>query len=299
MTNRPFFSVIIPTYNREGFIKSTIESVLNQQFQDFEVIVVDDGSKDETEKVVNEIDSSKIIYHKKQNEERGAARNTGVDLSHGLYITFLDSDDILYPEHLKVVHSALTEMQLPEIYHQAYEVCNSDGSKKKHKINFGTSINEALFIWGNVMSCMGVFLKCDIARSVPFNEDRALAGVEDWELWIRLAARYPIHYGQIVTSALIDHKERSVRKAQRMELTKKMNLMFKSVYEDEAVKNLYTNYRNVLKANIETYVSLHLSGNPEDKIYALKTLLIGFTRHPRVFFRKRTLAIFRNLIFSW
>ncbi|MFZ1808149.1 MAG: glycosyltransferase family A protein [Cyclobacteriaceae bacterium] len=299
MAPDPFFSVVIPTYNRADFIKFTIESVLDQQFQDFEIIVVDDGSSDETERVVKDISSPKIRYYKKQNGERGAARNTGVDFSRGLYVTFLDSDDILYSNHLAVSHSELTELKFPQIYHQAYELRYLDGRKKKSDVDAGTTINDALFVKGNVLSCMGVFLKCDTARSIPFNEDRELSGVEDWELWIRLAARYPFCHGKTITGALMDHEGRSVIKANRTELVKKMNLLFKYVYQDDAVKNEYSKFRGVLKANINAYISLHLSGNRVDKFVAVKFLVNGFTQSPRVFFRRRTFAILRNLIFSW
>ena len=67
MTNSPFFSIVIPTYNRAGFIRKTIESVLVQTFQNLEIIVVDDGSTDDTETVVNDIGIPKLRYHKREN----------------------------------------------------------------------------------------------------------------------------------------------------------------------------------------------------------------------------------------
>ena len=299
MTAKPFFSVIIPTYNRASIIRTTIESVLNQEFQDFEIIVVDDGSSDETATLIKEITSSKILYHRKENGERGAARNTGVGFSKGQYITFLDSDDILYPNHLAVVHSTLIQMNLPEIYHQPYEVCFQDGRRKNYISDFGTSINEALLERGNILSCMGVFLKRDTAISIPFNEDRELSGVEDWELWIRVAARFPIYFDRTITSALIDHENRSVAKINKIELIRKMDLMFNYVYLDNVVKNRYAKFKEILKANIYSYISLQLSGHPTDKHITIKYLLMGLAKNPRAFFRRRTMAILRNLIFSW
>ena len=75
--NSPAFSIVIPTYNRAHLIGKTIESMLRQEFQDFEILVVDDGSKDNTGDVVKTFTDSRIQYFKKENAERGAARNYG------------------------------------------------------------------------------------------------------------------------------------------------------------------------------------------------------------------------------
>ncbi len=99
-----FFSVVIPTYNRASFVGKTIQSLLAQTYSHFEIIVVDDGSTDDTEAVVRGIRSDKLTYHKKKNGERAAARNTGARLAKGDYVNFFDSDDLAYPVHL---HTAL------------------------------------------------------------------------------------------------------------------------------------------------------------------------------------------------
>ena len=98
------FSIIIPTYNRAHLILKTLESVKNQSFVDYELIIVDDGSSDNTKEVVNKfiLDNklSNWHYFNKVNGERGAARNYGIEKATGLYVTFLDSDDLIYSNHL-------------------------------------------------------------------------------------------------------------------------------------------------------------------------------------------------------
>ena len=89
----PKVSVIIPTYNREEFITETIKSVLNQTYKDFEIIVVDDGSTDNTKQKLEPF-KSKIKLIEQKNSERAVARNNGVKSSSGEYIAFLDSDDL-------------------------------------------------------------------------------------------------------------------------------------------------------------------------------------------------------------
>ncbi|WP_166259652.1 glycosyltransferase family 2 protein [Marinobacter salicampi] len=105
----PFFSVVIPSYNRSGMTKEAIESVLDQTFQDFEIIVVDDGSTDDTDEVLRSFDE-KIIYHKQTNAGVASARNKGVALSNGQYICYLDSDDLWHPEKLAIYKDSLSKI---------------------------------------------------------------------------------------------------------------------------------------------------------------------------------------------
>ena len=88
------FSIIIPTYNREKFISIAIESVKNQLFQNWELIVIDDGSTDNTKNIVKHyLSDSRIKYVYQENQERSASRNNGVNIANGKWICFLDSDD--------------------------------------------------------------------------------------------------------------------------------------------------------------------------------------------------------------
>ncbi len=95
------FSIIIPTYNRADLLKEAIDSVLKQTYENWELIIVDDGSIDHTKEVVISYQDARIHYHYQLNKERSAARNKGVDLSKGDYICFLDDDDIYDKEYLQ------------------------------------------------------------------------------------------------------------------------------------------------------------------------------------------------------
>jgi len=118
------FSIVIPTYNRSQLIKTTIKSLLNQTCTDFEIIVVDDGSIDNTETVIEEIVSNKISYHKIKNSERGFARNFGAKIAKGKYVNFFDSDDIALEIHLNIAHQMIIKYDNPEIFHLNYSVKN-------------------------------------------------------------------------------------------------------------------------------------------------------------------------------
>lgn len=104
MILHPKVSIIIPVYNTEKYIKETIDSVLNQNFKDFEIIVVDDCSKDESLKIIKEIakkDKRIKIFKNKKNKGRASAVNIGFKHARGEYITFSDADDLFYPKRLK------------------------------------------------------------------------------------------------------------------------------------------------------------------------------------------------------
>lgn len=95
-------SVIIPTFNKAFLLKEAIDSVLSQTFQDFEIIVVDDGSTDNTREIVARISDSRIVYHFQRNEGVNRARNKGIEISKGEYLAFLDHDDIWLPFKLEL-----------------------------------------------------------------------------------------------------------------------------------------------------------------------------------------------------
>lgn len=108
----PFFTIIIPTYNRANTIRRPIDSILAQTFANWELIVVDDGSTDETKEIIESYNEKRIQYVWQENQERSIARNHGISLAKGEWICFQDSDDEYLPEHLQVLNEAI--IQYPE-----------------------------------------------------------------------------------------------------------------------------------------------------------------------------------------
>jgi len=97
-----FFSVVIPTFNRADLIATTVRSIQTQTFSDYEIIIVDDGSTDNTQNVVAELKLGQLHYLKTENKERGHARNQGLRFAKGEFVVFLDSDDLWGPTNLPV-----------------------------------------------------------------------------------------------------------------------------------------------------------------------------------------------------
>ena len=117
----PFFSIIIPLFNKENFIINTLKSALNQDFKDFEVIIVNDGSTDKSLKKVKAIIDSRIKIYNIENSGVSAARNFGINKAHADYMAFLDADDLWLPNHLEDIKKLISNHPNCGIYCKRYE----------------------------------------------------------------------------------------------------------------------------------------------------------------------------------
>ena len=189
----PLVSVIIPTFNRSNVLNEAIKSVLNQSFQDFELIVVDDGSTDGTSELLESYGDS-IHYCFQENKGPSAARNLGIKNATGLYITFLDSDDLWLPDKL------FTQMDLifsnPEI-----KICYSDeiwirkgvrvNQRKRHRKYSGWIFKHCLALC--IISPSSVLLHREIFNHVGMFDENLIV-CEDYDLWLRVSLKYPITF---------------------------------------------------------------------------------------------------------
>lgn len=126
----PYFSVCIPLYNKANFITETLKSVINQNFSDFEVVICDDGSSDNSLKRVEQFDDDRIKLIQQENKGASAARNRAVKKSSGEYIAFLDADDLWYPNHLSDLRYLIDNYKQAKLYATNYEVLMY-GSQKR------------------------------------------------------------------------------------------------------------------------------------------------------------------------
>lgn len=290
-----FFSIIIPTYNRASIIAKTLFSLLSQEYKNFEVIIVDDGSTDNTEQVIKNIDSVNVFYHKIKNSERGFARNYGAKLAKGDYINFFDSDDLALPNHLSTAMKAITECKDPEIFHLNYIMLNADSKTRDSNIGKHLLANKIL-INGNVLSCNGVFLKREVALKFPFNESRKLSVSEDWDLWLRLSARYKIYLVSTVTSYIVNHEARSVMTFNEQKLLDRTNELLASLKNDSTFVKAYPKALNVINAHMFSYMALHAVLDKQKSI-SFKYLKLAIKVRFSEIFTRRFLATIKHLIF--
>lgn len=290
----PFFTIVIPTYNRADHLPKAIEAVLAQDFGLFELIVVDDGSTDNTESIVKEYDDGRVHYVRQVNSERAAARNTGIRSARGVYTTFLDSDDLVLSNHLSTAKK-FADKFTPSIFHLGYNVCSPEGSLMAKWKPLPSPLNQKL-LDGNYLSCMGVFLHREVFSKYLFNEDRALSGSEDYEYWLRLSARYNILACPEVTGILVNHEARSVIQTDAASLTKRIALLRKYLKEDQLFMDKYGTAFSRKDAYLDVYVALHLSLMKGRSAQAMHTLWLGFKKHPAIIFSKRFWVIPKKIL---
>lgn len=208
----PFFSVVVPTYNRADLISETIESFLSQTFKDFELIIVDDGSTDNTKGVIKKyLSDRRVQYLYQENKERGAARNRGAQASRGTYLLFFDSDDIALPQHLEKAYDLIMKhgvQHVPWMYGN-YNTLFKGQVSNTYVPPFSGWITKQL-AKGNFTCILTIFLRKDFFETLLFSEDRNLSIVEDWELVIRASMKAPILYQPISTVLVRQHANRSM-----------------------------------------------------------------------------------------
>jgi glycosyltransferase involved in cell wall biosynthesis len=189
MPARPYFSVIIPCYNRKRELNRALESLCVQTFKDFDVLVCDDGSTDLTRDVVASFTGKMAVTYLREENWGGPARprNNGLKVARGEWVCFLDSDDWWYPEKLATVF-AFTHKA--DVIHHDCAVFDSSG--KKFLQMRGRQLKKPVFIdlmtgW-NALYTSTVCVKKTILDSVGgFSEDRALIAIEDFDLWTRIS----------------------------------------------------------------------------------------------------------------
>lgn len=221
----PFFSIIIPTYNRVSFIADTLRSVFAQEFIAFEVLVVDDGSKDNTADVVQSFADPRLHYLPKDNAERGAARNYGLARARGEYALFLDSDDQFHPSHLRTLHTAITAQPIrPNFIATKYDF-ERDGRRRPSDLALlpAGPMGFDTFLQGNALAC-NVCVRRENQALYKFEEDRRYAAVEDWMFMLQNTQHgNAVQLVDAVTLTMNDHDQRSMR-ADNQGLIKRLEL---------------------------------------------------------------------------
>lgn len=209
----PFFSVIIPTYNRSNFIVATITSVLEQNFEDFEVLVIDDGSTDNTKEIIERIlqKDKRVKYFYKTNAERGAARNFGVQESNGKFLIFLDSDDLFLPFHLQNLEKIIFQNPKINFFASKFDFLENNIVFKSPINNIPDGrIDYTLLIKGNPFACNVCIKKNNDCLSL-FLEETKYSGMEDWIFLFTNTWSQDLFLYNQTTVRMNEHPNRSMR----------------------------------------------------------------------------------------
>ncbi len=209
-----FFSIIIPLYNKENFIENTLKSVLNQSFNDFEVLIINDGSTDKSQEKVLKFNDSRIQYFYTENRGVSAARNFGIKKAKSNLITFIDADDYWYPDFLKEMFGYINRFPELKVFSAAIEV---ETSKKIIPSNYSilktgdieiVNYFEASHKESVICTSCAVFHK-DIFDKIGCFDIKLKSG-EDTDMWIRIGLNYPILFSwKIIARYVYDKKSLS------------------------------------------------------------------------------------------
>jgi len=193
-----FFSIIISLYNKEKHIKATIESVLAQTFEDFEVIVVNDGSTDGSEAVVNSISDPRIKYFKQDNKGASSARNAAISKASGPYLALLDADDIWQENYLETINQLIKSHPDHHVFATAVNIETSNGvirsvysikdirDKDIYIVDyFESSYTNTVLTSSSTVVHQSVFDRVG-------TYDTSLKSGQDTDLWIRIGLDYKI-----------------------------------------------------------------------------------------------------------
>jgi glycosyltransferase involved in cell wall biosynthesis len=266
----PYFSVIISVYNKEHFISHTLNSVINQTFKDFEIIIVNDGSTDQSLEVIKQFKDSRIQLIDQQNHGASHARNQGIAHAKGEFIALLDGDDLWQTQFLEVIANAIENNSEESIFttaiaHKYDEKIvpvqyNFELSKTTQILDFFKSSKKHPVLSGS----SAVFRKSILAITGHFDE--TIISGQDTDLWIRFGIHYPVvfinevlvHY--VYSSSSLSNTTLNIKDKSKFDNYKeeeKQNLNLKEFLERNRFslailsklnkdKNSYSFYRNAL-----------------------------------------------------
>ena len=240
----PKFSVIIPLYNKEKDIAKTMESLFAQSFLDFEVIIVNDGSTDKSEKVVKSNNDPRIKYFSKKNEGVALTRNFAVDKANSDFVAFLDADDYWYPHHLENLKAVIEKFPEQNWFASAYE--------KKHNKKLITSMISPIMEkrgWNGIVAdyfenslvdalawTSAVCMKKEFFQKLRgFDATITNGAGEDTDLWLRAALASPLVFSTDISA------RHNLDGTNRISHTPTKNRVFFNPdnYEETAKKNHY------------------------------------------------------------
>lgn len=263
------FSIILPTYNRAYLVNKAIDSVLSQTYNDWELIIVDDGSTDNTKSIVEkyiDCNENRIKYIYQKNSERCAARNNGISKSNNKWICFLDSDDTYSQNHLEEMNLLINKNnQANGLYFSGLSLGKYDNSSHKYILDFETNLE---FILLNNPGVPRACVSKKILLEMPFNESINLG--EDTELWTRIVIKYSVFFHYKKTFIEFEHSERASNNKSIKD----------AIRQTTQIKELITKYGNQISLIIKFKILINCYFN-NTKLYiyhgqrfkAIKTII--------------------------
>lgn len=185
-------TILMPVYNGETYLKESIESILNQSFTNFDFLIIDDGSTDQTENIINSYNDNRIKYLK-NDSNLGIVKtlNKGLSYIKTKYIVRMDSDDVCFPDRLKKEISYMEKNQDVAVLGCSADIINKRGEKKgSWSFKFPDNHANTYLLFGNCMIHSSIVMRNDILKREKFSYDILHNAVEDYGLWLKVSKNY-------------------------------------------------------------------------------------------------------------
>lgn len=236
----PFFSIIIPLYNKEKFIEKTIQSVLGQSFEDFELIVVNDGSTDKSLELVNKLKDKRFKTYSISNAGVSKARNFGIQKATSKLIVFLDADDLWKNNHLQELYNLRKAHPHCGLYAMGYAK-KFDNAEPIHAHYFGLKKHSGVvddFFLSSIVDCIAWTSALMVPKIVfqklgGFND--GLKTSEDTEMWIRIALNYSVAFCWKMTACKVQRSDENHLSMSKLRVD---SLKIFKQFEAEEINNL-------------------------------------------------------------
>lgn len=270
----PFFSVIIPLYNKEKHIKSTLETVINQTYKDFEVVIINDGSTDNSLKEVEKINDSRILIFNQRNQGLSIARNNGIEKANGNHIAFIDADDFWLNHHLEQLHKLINMFPHAGLYSTGYTLQKSKTIFHRAKFNdlpdnfVGIVPN---FFKHSLQSCIAWVASVSIPKKV-FNDigdfDPEIYSEQDTDLYIRIALKYDVVLDNSSASAIYNRTmDNNMSNYSNKKVIPKLLFSYKKIEAKNPDLKRYLDYNR-----FSTLIFFKMSSNKEQVDKLLKDI---------------------------
>ena len=292
MENSLLFSIVIPTFNRANFLSIAINSIQKQSYSNWEVLIIDDGSTDNTKEIVS-IKSKKdnrIKYFFQKNQERSAARNNGIKIASGDFICFLDSDDYYLENHLEKINFYILKNIKKSFFFTDFQFSSNQKINSTHTNQYLKNSSIISYSLLNPIATGRAIIRKDLLVKNNFNTSIRIG--EDIELWSRIATDQNAFHIPINSYIQVEHNKRSIRVGQsitQIEHINTLNIIKKTISK----KIDFYSYKEALSyAYLKVGESLIIENN---KMKALRYLIEGIFIKPNHLTKRFLFQIYQCL----
>lgn len=244
----PKVSVVIPAYNAMTYLPETVESVWRQTFNDFEVLIIDDGSSDQIGEWASLITDPRLKLISQENQGLSGARNTGIAKAQGEYIAFLDADDVWEPTKLEKQVRCLEDNPAVGLAYSWTAYIDEKG-KSTGRVMTADAEGDVWrqIIERNIIDCPSVVVRRCCFETVGVF-DRNLRSIEDWDMWIRIASRYPF---AVIKEPLVNYRHHASNMSKNWQVMEKsFRLVIEKAFHSAPPELLFLKNRSYGHANV-------------------------------------------------